>query len=242
MKKLLILLCLSLLILTACSKKDDDGNKEPQGCDIIDDCTPDEKGDDAMTFKEKYEFFNGVVYDDGEVVRTISIPEDHPFIKTSGQDIINRIENKETFYLYIGDEQCPWCRSVIEKAIEVAKQHNIDTIYYIEVWDADFNEIFRDRYRYEDNQVKKLSDGDPTYPKFLELFDEFLDDYTLFDGENDIEVGEKRIYVPAYFYIENGVAKKYTTGTSPLQSESGMELTEEMLKDETDMFNEFFNN
>ena len=34
------------------------------------------------------------------------------------KDILKRIDNKETFYVYFGDRLCPWCRSVIEKSIE----------------------------------------------------------------------------------------------------------------------------
>ena len=51
------------------------------------------------------------------------------------------IENKETFYVYFGDELCPWCRSVIEKFIEVAKKNDVKKVYYVKIWDDDHNEI-----------------------------------------------------------------------------------------------------
>ena len=150
------------------------------------------------------------------------------------------IENKETFYLYVGDEQCPWCRSVIEKSIEVSKQFNIDTIYYIEIWDDDGNEIFRDKYIYEDNELKQVFEGDESYQKLLEYFNDFLSDYTLTVDNKTIEVNEKRIYAPNFFYVENGVLKKMTTGTSSLQKDSREELSEEMLKEEEELFRDFF--
>ena len=33
-----------------------------------------------------------------------------------------------------------------EKSIEVAKEKNIEKIYYIDIWDDDGNEILRDKY------------------------------------------------------------------------------------------------
>ena len=232
----IILFLISLLILTACNNKVDDN---VQGCDIFE-CADTNTTGEVMTFKGKYEFFNGSITDDEKVNRTVIIPEDHPYVKVQGKDILKMIENKETFYLYVGDEQCPWCRSVIEKSIEVSKQFNIDTIYYIEIWDDDGNEIFRDKYIYEDNELKQVFEGDESYQKLLEYFNDFLSDYTLTVDNKTIEVNEKRIYAPNFFYVENGVLKKMTTGTSSLQKDSREELSEEMLKEEEELFRDFF--
>jgi 23S rRNA pseudouridine955/2504/2580 synthase len=44
-----------------------------------------------------------------------------------------KIENKETFVVYFGFSDCPWCRSVVEELIHVAKDLNVEKLYYAEV-------------------------------------------------------------------------------------------------------------
>ena len=151
------------------------------------------------------------------------------------------INNKETFYLYVGDAMCPWCRSVLEKSIEIARDNDIEKIYYIEIWDDEGNEILRDKYELKDGKINKVSDGTKAYKELLKKFDKVLSNYTLKDeDENEIEVGEKRIYAPNYFYIENGKVKKMIEGISEKQADPYEELTDEILDDEEEQFEDFF--
>ena len=197
----------------------------------------------ALEFKEEYEALNGVVNKKGKEHRTVTINEDNPYIKTTPEEIVKKIENKETFYLYVGDALCPWCRSVIEKSIEVANNKDIDEIYYIEIWDDEGNEILRDKYELQEGKAVKTIPGTEAYNKLLEYFDSVLSEYNL-TAENDekVSTGEKRIYAPNYFYIEKGTAKKMVEGISDKQKDSREELTSEMLEDEEKIFNDFFNN
>ena len=201
-------------------------------------CGKDNK--DALAFKEEYEKLNGVVNKSGKEHRTVTIDEDNPYIKTTPEKIVEMIKNKETFFLYVGDSLCPWCRSAIEKSIEVAKKNNIDKIYYIEIWDDEGNEILRDKYELNPIMTKVL-DGTESYKFLLEKFDLVLSDYTLTDEEgHKIEVGEKRIFAPNYFFIKNGEVQKKINGYSEKQTDSREELTEEMLKDEEEQFQSLF--
>lgn len=196
----------------------------------------------GLAFKNDYESVNGKENAHDKIHRTITIPADNPFVTTTSADILKKIENKETFYVYFGSKLCPWCRSSIEKAIEVAGNRGVTKIYYVDIWDEDGNEIVRDKYTLNDNnEPVKEKDGDASYAKLLTYFADFLNDYTLStsDGKK-IEVGEKRIYAPNYLYIEKGVAKKLVTGVSEKQKDSREELTEEMLADEEAIFNDFF--
>ena len=59
---------------------------------------------------------------------------------------------------------------------------------------------------------------------------------------NKVQVGEKRIYAPNFIYIKNGKPIKITEGISDKQKDSREELTDEILNDEEELFNEFFNN
>lgn len=190
-------------------------------------------------FKKDYESLNGKSSSYGEY-RTLNIDE-NPFVFSSNDEIIKMIENNESFYVYFGDKACPWCRSVIEKAITVSKKYSVSKIYYINIWDDNHNEILRDKYELKDGVPVKVSDGDKNYQKLLEYFNDYLKDYTLTDEENNIiNVGEKRIFAPTFIYVENGKAIRETTGISEKLSSPFDELTEEILKDEEKLFNDFF--
>ena len=217
-KKIFLLLLICVLLLTGC-KKD---NKY------------------ALEFKEEYESLNGVVNKNGKEHRTITIDKDNPYIKTTPEKIVEMINNKETFYLYVGDSLCPWCRSVLEKSIEVAKKNNIEKIYYIEIWDDDGNEILRDKYELTPTMTKTV-EGTESYKTLLEKFDSVLSEYTLTDAEgHKISVGEKRIFAPNFFYVKDGNVVKMVDGISEKLSDPRGELTNEILEDEERMFIDFF--
>ena len=99
MKKVLLTFCLlvSTFMLTGCKNE-------------------------GIKFKQNYESLNGKENKYGGTYRSVTIPENNPFVYTTATDIIEKIENNETFYVYFGDELCPWCRSVIEKASEIRRR------------------------------------------------------------------------------------------------------------------------
>jgi len=204
--------------------------------------TTNKKENYGLAFKNDYESVNGKANASGKIHRVVDIPSDNPFITTTSEDIVKRIENKETFYVYFGSKLCPWCRSSIEKACEVAALRGINKIYYVDIWDNEGSEIVRDKYKLDENNKPILEkEGDANYSKLLEAFKDLLSDYTLTDAKgNKVTVGEKRIYAPNYIYVEKGVAKKLVTGTSEKQKDSREELTKEMLADEEKAFNDFF--
>ena len=224
MKRNIFILSLVLVLLitiTGCGKKED--NK------------------DALAFKEEYEALNGKTNKAGKEHRTISIPEDNPYVKVEPSKIVKMIDNKESFFLYVGDPLCPWCRSALEKSIEVANKYKINKIYYIEIWDDEGNEILRDKYELSNNELVKTIEGTEEYTRLLEEFNSVLADYniTTEDGEK-ISTGEKRIYAPNYFFIKDGKVVKLITGYSELQTDPREELTKEMLEDEEKQFTELF--
>lgn len=199
---------------------------------------------DAIKFKEEYEDLNGVSNSSGKEYRLLSIPEDNPFVYVTVKEILEKIENNETFYVYFGSSYCPWCRSVIEKAIQVAKNNNVDTIYYVDIWYKDHVEILRDTYALNDDGILKLvSEGSKEYKDLLKYFDNVLSDYILTDKNgNKVSVGEKRIFAPNFIYVEKGKAIKLTDGISEKQKDSTEELSHEILTDEEKQFNDFFSN
>ena len=212
-RKLFILILLVSIFLTGCSKKD------------------------SQIFKETYESLNGKTNAKGALHRTVSIDKNNMFDIVTDEDIVKKIEKGETFYVYFGDKLCPWCRSVIEKFISVAKENNIDKVYYVAIWDDNGNEIVRDKYTLDENNnlVKSVS-GTESYAKLLEYFDSVLKEYKV----GDVSTNEKRIFAPNFFYVENGKVVKMTSGISDKQTDSRGELTDEILTDEESLFKEFF--
>lgn len=226
MKKKIILstIIILLLVMTACSKN----NK------------------DALNFKKDYESLNGQTTSNGKEHRKLNIPKNNPFVITDAATIVEKLANGETFYVYFGSKLCPWCRSVIEKAIEVANANEIDKIYYVDIWDDEGNEILRDKYVLdEDGKAILIKDGTEDYFKILDYFKAVLPDYTYAankNGGDKLDIKEKRIYVPLFVYVAKGTPARAVSGISDKQTKSREELTDEILADEEKIFDEFFIN
>lgn len=212
-----------VLILTGCGKADKENN-------------------DAIKFKEDYESLNGLTNDKDKEYRNVLIDEDNPFKYIDEEELIKKIDNKESFYVYFGSKFCPWCRSVIEKAVQVANDNGVSTIYYIDIWDDEKNEILRDKYEIdENNELKQTIKGTDSYYELLNRFSEVLPNYELKDQNgNNIDVGEKRIYAPSFIYVKEGEARSLVDGISSKQNGAYDELSDEVLIEEEDIFNEFF--
>ena len=242
MKKLILTAAAFALtsMFSACASENTaDKESGTQGCDVFEECGNTE--DHTVTdFRTAYESLNGTLSSSGDEIRSVFLPEDPAFVPTAAKTVLGKILNGDTFWLYIGDEMCPWCRSVIETAARAAAEAGVHEIRYIEIWNEDGCEIFRDKYIAEDGKAIKSVEGTITYDWMISKWADVLEDYTLDCGDSIIETGEKRIFVPAFFYIEHGNLKGYTTGISPKQETSDSELTEEILADETEMFRQLF--
>ena len=193
------------------------------GCTISDDIK------DSDKFKEEYESQNGKKSKSGKEYRKVSIPEDNPFVYATAEEIIKKIDNKETFIVYFGFSTCPWCRSVIEELIKCANDSDVDKIYYVDIKDIrDTREINKD------SEIETTKEGTKGYMELLDKLDEVLDEYTVTvtDSEEDeISLEEKRIYAPNLVAVVNGKAPKLEDGISNKLTDPYMELTDEIKKD-----------
>ena len=189
------------------------------------------KNNDATKFKEEYESLNGTMSQSGKQIREIIIEKDNPIIYKTAEELVEMIENKETFVVYFGFPNCPWCRSVLPTLLDVSKELGLEKLYYVNVLDI------RDTLELNDqNELVTKVKGTDAYYKLLEYLDSVLSDYSMKDKDgNSIETHEKRIYAPNVVGVVNGVADELTTGISSLQTDAYMDLTEEMI-------NETYNN
>ena len=194
---LIIVLLIGIISITGCEKKE---------------------LTDAEKFKEEYESLNNKTIKKKKV-RNVSISKENPIIYKEAKDIIEMMDSKKTFIVYFGFNDCPWCRSMVETMLEVAKDYNIDEIYYI-----DIKEIRDEKEIDKDGNIKTTKEGNKDYLELLNRLDNLLEEYKV----NDVSMNEKRIYAPTVIAITNGNPFEMTTGISDDQKDPYEELTDEM--------------
>lgn len=104
-----------------------------------------------------------------------SVNNDNVFVYKDIDEIIKILENG-TGVVYLGFPECPWCTQYVVYLNEVAKENDVETIYY--------HNILEDRQ----NNTNE-------YQKIVSL----LSDYLQYGEE-----GNKRIYVPAVIAVKKG--------------------------------------
>ena len=181
---------------------------------------------DGIKFKEEYEKLNGKKNAQGKKYREITIDSKNKIVYKTTEEVLDLIEKKKSFVLYFGFDTCPWCRSVVPTLASISKELNQE-VYYIDVKDI------RDTFELDDdNKPKLVKKGSKDYSRLLEKLEPVLEDYTLTDSDNnEIKVGEKRIYAPSIISVIDGKAKELTTGISDKQTDGYMKLTKEMEKE-----------
>jgi len=198
----------------------------------------------ALDFKEEYEKVNGTTMINDIKYRTLNIDKNNPYVKVSIDEIAKKIQNGETFYLYVGDHLCPWCRSGIEKMIEVANNEKIDTIYYVDFWDDEHNEILRDVYDVEIKNKKativKTKEATEGYKVLYEAIKDFIQDYIITKDGKEYNVGVKRVYGGDHFFFNKGKCERYVSLRVPSLAKATDELTESVLKEQEETFVKLF--
>lgn len=194
-------------------------------------CTKNEEKTDAIKFKEEYESVNNQDNGHGNKHRELNISKDNPFIYSTAEEISQKMDNNESFIVYFGFKECPWCRSVLTELIKVAKDKEVETIYYVDVKDIrDVKEVD------EEGNITTTKEGSKGYMELLEKMDSVLENYTLTKDEEKIDTGEKRIYAPNIVAVANGKAIQLETGISDKQKDGYQELTDKMKKETYNKF------
>lgn len=126
------------------------------------------------------------------------VDENHIYVKIDVKELKNKINNQETFFLVMGFPKCSWCQNLMGPLNDVAKEENIEVIYYL-----DIKEIRDNAFAKGHKDFEKLSNT---------VFKEVLIKKT------------KKINSPTTMKIESGVLTKYHVGTvdSHLPNERGV--------------------
>lgn len=178
---------------------------------------------DAYKFKKEYESINGKKNKIGKKNRTVHISINNQIKYSNAKQIIKKIDKGETFVVYFGFSECPWCRSMIENLLEVSKKKNIDKIYYVNILNI------RDEKILENGKVITKKKGDISYNKLVEKLSSVLSEYEIKDKDgNKIKTGTKRIYAPNLVAVVNGKVESMEDGISPHEKNPYKKLTKKI--------------
>ena len=160
---------------------------------------------DSIMFKTEYESLNV----NNSYVK-VNIPSDNPFLYITDSELVKLIEEKKDMVVLFGYSKSNDTRSIIEDVIEISKNVNINSIYYLDVL-----EIRNELKVNENGETATSKEGSSAYNKILELLGESAEDYII----NGNIVG-KRIYAPSILIIKNNEILGITNGKSYLEDES----------------------
>lgn len=192
---------------------------------------------DAIKFKKEYEELNGTIRkSDGAKYNSVSIDKDNPIKYIDAARAVEVIEKKSAV-IYVGTPWCPWCRNAVPVLFEVAKEYDLDTIYYLDLDDE------KSQYEVVDGKAVKTTDGSKGYYKLLDKLSDRLSDYTLTDNDgNKLNTGEKRIYMPYVLGVKDGKVVSEKLGTITLESGQTKysDLTDEQYNELKSEYSELF--
>ena len=152
---------------------------------------------DEIKFKSEYESLNGSTSTSGKTYQTLSIIKDNKVEYTDLAGAIDMLESG-TGIIYFGFPDCPWCRNLVSVLIDEIGCSCLEKITYVNI------SGLRDTYELQDGEAVKTQNASSEYYKILELLDSYLNDYTLLNGEESVNVGEKRLYVPLVVGVKKG--------------------------------------
>lgn len=124
--------------------------------------------DNKLTDSEKFAKEYKLKGEDGKAL-------DNVFVYRTPKQIINILE-KGTGVVYLGFPECPWCTGYVPYLNEIAKEKNVEKIYYL-------------------NVLEERKNNTTEYQKIVEILSNYL--------QND-EEGNKKLYVPAVIAVKDG--------------------------------------
>lgn len=195
---------------------------------------------DAILFKQEYEYYNGKVFDDnGEALQKLSISQKNPIDKLTEEEAVSLLEHG-TGILYLGFPTSPLCRSMLPTLFQTLDNMNITNLSYLNIFDI------QDTYSLDEkNKPVKNKEGTESYYKILDILDEYLDDYTLkTESGKTVSTQEKRIDVPLVVGIKEGKivgvhSKTVKSHTNPYEDLS-KEQEEELAQIYVDLINQVY--
>jgi thiol-disulfide isomerase/thioredoxin len=186
------------------------------------------KSTDAVKFKAEYENLNNKLKSDGiNKHNEINIIEDNT-IKYSNYEEVMDILESGTGVIYFGYPECPWCRNAVPELVQVAKEMELEKIYYF----SDMS--IRDQKSLDENgNIITEKEGTEEYKNLLDKLSDYLGPYK---GLNDESI--KRLYVPTVVFVKEGSIVGVHIGTVESQTDPSILLNAEQKKELQQIYRE----
>lgn len=159
---------------------------------------------DALKFKKEYEALNGQLAFGDVKYSKLYISENNPIKYSDYDELLDVIKNKSGI-IYLGFPGCPWCRSALPVLLDVVKDNDINTIYYLNIKeDRDAFVVKDGKLEYQVDENGNEIKGAEGYFKLMDALDKHLTEYVISYEEKEYETGEKRIYAPTIIFVRDG--------------------------------------
>lgn len=192
MKKILILL-MALWMMVGCNQVTKEHSNQDGPCDIEVPC----QEFDYRLKDVKQVYADMSAYKDFDA-------QQHVFVEISLERAIAVFKQKESAFLYFGFPKCPWCVDALPILNQVALDHKVEVIYYIDM-------------RKEDNMKEELKN---------EIVEIMKEDLWL-----DKETNKPRLYVPDVAVVKDGVLVKNHVATVEGHNAKERKMNEEESKE-----------
>ena len=149
---------------------------------------------DGERFKEEYSY--------------LEIDNNNPFIYKSASDIVDLINNKETFLVYFGYANNDKVKEVLPSMIKAIKDDYIEVVYYVDL------ENIRNEMEVNGKTVETTYMGTAGYYELLKILEDLLPNYDLKDSKGKSVDAGKRIEAPTLLAVSKGKALKLASGNS----------------------------
>ena len=161
--------------------------------------------EDEKKFETEYETLNGTANETGVAHKTVNIAKDNN-IKYITLEEADKKLSEGSGVIYFGFASCPWCRNLVPTLLDVAKEEELEEIYYVNLLDEEGNDL-RSKYTLNNkNKPKKEKDASLEYYNILASLSEYLSQYVLYtENGKEIEVPEKRLSAPTVVAVKEGV-------------------------------------
>ena len=140
------------------------------------------------------------------------LTEKHIYKETNVDEMKQMMDNKDSFVVYLGFENCPWCKEAVPVLNRTAKKAGMTTVYYIDT-------------RKEDKWQSNLD----SYDTLVEMVGDYLD----YDEE-----GIKHLYVPFVVFVKDGEVVFTHQGT--VETHDNPEVRPELTEEEATLLEEIY--
>ncbi len=180
---------------------------------------------DADKFRTEYMELNDKVNEaEDKPYPNTQISEENTVKYLKSKDAVKLLESG-TGVIYFGYNNCPWCRSLVPTLTEVGISKK-ETIYYLDI------KNIRSSYEVKNGKLKQTKKGSKDYLKILELLDEKLNEYYVYDEDNvAYDTKEKRLLAPTVVAVYEGEITDIHVGTVNSQNSGYDKLTTEETKE-----------